>query len=100
MEETIGKRVNHERIDEALALNPDFVSTACPFCFVMLDDAVNDKVGSGDLAEGAVKVVDVSQILAQSLLPVAAVNGKAVSTPEPGSEGPTTESGESAPVGH
>ena len=75
MEETIGKRVNHERIDEALELDPDLVSTACPFCFVMLDDAVSDKVGSGSLGEGQVKVVDVSQILAESLLPLAAVNG-------------------------
>jgi Fe-S oxidoreductase len=75
MEETVGKRVNHERIDEALELQPDLVSTACPFCFVMLDDAVQDKVGSGDLREGQVKVVDVSQILAESLLPLAAVNG-------------------------
>jgi Fe-S oxidoreductase len=77
MEETIGKRVNHERIDEALELEPDLVSTACPFCFVMLDDAVSDKVGKGELAEGRTKVVDVSQILAESLLPVAAVNGDA-----------------------
>jgi Fe-S oxidoreductase len=75
MEETIGKRVNHERIDEALALEPDIVSTACPYCLVMLDDAVNDKVGRKELAEGQVRVVDVSQILAESLLPVAAVNG-------------------------
>src|SRR5688572_16681398 len=75
MEETIGKRVNHERIEEALELDPDLVSTACPFCFVMLDDAVSDKVGGGSLAEGKVKVVDVSQILAESLLPLAAVNG-------------------------
>ncbi len=41
----------------------------------MLDDAVSDKVGSGSLGEGQVKVVDVSQILAESLLPLAAVNG-------------------------
>ena len=75
MEETIGKRVNHERIDEALELEPDLVSTACPFCFVMLDDAVSDKVGSGALAEGTTKVVDVSQILAESLLPLASING-------------------------
>lgn len=77
MEERIGKRVNLERIDEALALEPDVVSTACPFCLVMLDDAVQDRTGSGDLAEGQVKVVDVSRILADSLLPVAAVNGDA-----------------------
>jgi Fe-S oxidoreductase len=75
MEETVGKRVNHERIEEALSLGPDYVSTACPFCMVMLDDAVNDKVGAGELAEGKVKVVDVSQLLSESLLPIAAVNG-------------------------
>jgi len=75
MEETIGKRVNHERIDEALSLGPDLVSTACPYCLVMLDDAVADKTGRGELAEGQVQVVDVAQILAESLLPVAAVNG-------------------------
>jgi Fe-S oxidoreductase len=75
MEETIGKRVNHERIDEALAMNPDIVSTACPYCLVMLDDAVNDKVGNKELAEGQVRVVDVSQVLAESLLPLASVNG-------------------------
>jgi Fe-S oxidoreductase len=75
MEETIGKRVNHERIDEALALEPDVVSTACPFCLVMLDDAVADRTGGGKLSEGQVQVVDVSAILAESLLPVAQVNG-------------------------
>jgi Fe-S oxidoreductase len=75
MEEDLGKRVNHERIDEALDLNPDLVSTACPFCMVMLDDAVQDKTGKGELAEGQVRVVDVAQILSESLLPVATVDG-------------------------
>jgi Fe-S oxidoreductase len=75
MEESVGKRVNHERMDEALDLEPDLVSTACPFCLAMLDDAVQDKTGSGDLGEGSVRVVDVSQILGESLLPVASVNG-------------------------
>jgi Fe-S oxidoreductase len=75
MEETIGKRVNTERIDEALQLQPDLVSTACPFCLVMLDDAVADRTGPDGLAEGQVRVVDVASILAESLLPVAAVNG-------------------------
>jgi len=75
MEESIGKRVNHERIDEALSLNPDLVASACPFCLVMLDDAVADRAGKGVIAEGQVRVVDVSQILAESLLPVASING-------------------------
>jgi Fe-S oxidoreductase len=69
MEERIGKRVNHERIDEALALQPDLISTACPFCLVMLDDAVNDRVGAKRLPEGRTRIVDVSQILARSVLP-------------------------------
>ena len=36
MEERIGKRINTERVDEALSLDPDTVATACPFCMVML----------------------------------------------------------------
>ena len=91
MEEDIGKRVNHERIDEALALEPDVVSTACPFCLVMLDDAVQDRTGSGALSEGQVRVVDVSALLAQSLLPVAQVNGD-VAHPSASVAGGTTDS--------
>ncbi|HYA67335.1 MAG TPA: (Fe-S)-binding protein, partial [Acidimicrobiales bacterium] len=40
MEETIGTRVNLERTDEALRTGADVVSTACPYCLIMLDDAV------------------------------------------------------------
>ncbi|MDQ3610968.1 MAG: (Fe-S)-binding protein [Actinomycetota bacterium] len=76
-EERIGKRVNHERIDEALTLRPDLVSTACPYCLVMLDDAVRDRQGAGRLDDGEVRVVDVSQILAESVLPVAEADGRA-----------------------
>jgi Fe-S oxidoreductase len=67
MEEKIGKRVNVERIDEALALDPDVVSTACPFCIVMLSDAVTEKKLSGEAKEH-VEVLDVSQLLARSLV--------------------------------
>src|SRR2546423_500668 len=47
MEERIGKRINVERIDEALALDPDLVTTACPFCMVMLGEAVERKKAEG-----------------------------------------------------
>ena len=51
MEERIGKRINNERVDEALSLNPDIVSTACPFCLVMLSDSVNGKKNDGKAKE-------------------------------------------------
>ena len=67
MEEKIGKQINVERTDEALGLDPDIISTACPFCMVMLSDAVTAKQQSGD-AKDSVQVLDVSQILARSLV--------------------------------
>ncbi len=65
MEERIGKRINTERIEEALALNPDTISTACPYCLVMLGDAIAAKKSSGD-AKDTLEVVDVAQVLARS----------------------------------
>ncbi|MFJ8214819.1 (Fe-S)-binding protein [Streptomyces sp. NPDC096033] len=66
MEERIGKRINNERVDEALSLNPDIVSTACPFCLVMLTDSVNGKKNDGQAKE-SVQVVDVAQLLLESV---------------------------------
>jgi len=66
MEEKIGKRINVERVDEALSLDPDVVSTACPYCMVMLSDAVTAKKQSGEARED-VEVLDVAQILRRSL---------------------------------
>jgi Fe-S oxidoreductase len=66
MEERIGKRINTERIDEALALNPDTISTACPYCLVMLGDAVAAKKASGE-AKDTLEVVDVAQLLSRSV---------------------------------
>jgi Fe-S oxidoreductase len=68
MEERIGKRINTERIEEALALSPDTISTACPYCLVMLGDAVSAKKASGEAAE-TLEVVDVAQLLARSVRP-------------------------------
>jgi Fe-S oxidoreductase len=68
MEERIGKRINTERIDEALELNPDTISTACPYCLVMLGDAVAAKKASGE-AKDTLEVVDVAQLLARSVTP-------------------------------
>jgi Fe-S oxidoreductase len=62
MEETIGKRVNMDRTEEALGTGADIISTACPFCMIMLDDAVK-ATGRGD----EVSVMDISQVVERSL---------------------------------
>ncbi|MFF1839288.1 (Fe-S)-binding protein [Streptomyces sp. NPDC058231] len=84
MEERIGKRINNERVDEALSLNPDIVSTACPFCLVMLTDSVNGKKNDGKAKE-SIQVVDVSQLLLDSVKTPADPAGEPeqADTPEP-----------------
>ncbi len=74
MEERIGKRINTERIEEALALSPDTISTSCPYCLVMLGDAVAAKKANGE-AKDTLEVIDVAQLLARSITPVASVSG-------------------------
>ena len=66
MEERIGKRINTERIDEALGTDPDTISTGCPYCMVMLGDAVNAKISDGEAKE-SLEVVDVAQLLIRSI---------------------------------
>ena len=61
MEERIGKRVNLERVDEALGTGASTVATGCPFCRVMLSDGLTQRQGE-DRGTG-VEVLDVSQLL-------------------------------------
>ncbi len=35
-------KVNHQRVEEAAQLQPDVVSTACPFCATMINDGINE----------------------------------------------------------
>src|ERR1700742_543023 len=65
MEEHIGKRINHERVDEALATGATTIATACPFCRVMITDGVGDRQEAAG-REG-VDVLDVAQVLLGSL---------------------------------
>jgi Fe-S oxidoreductase len=62
MEETIGKRVNHERTEEALTLNPDVIGTACPFCMTMMTDGVKDKEASEK-----VQVKDIAELVLEGI---------------------------------
>ncbi|EUA16681.1 putative IRON-SULFUR-BINDING REDUCTASE domain protein [Mycobacterium xenopi 3993] len=65
MEEHIGKRINHERVDEALATGATTVATACPFCRVMVSDGVDDRAEAAGRAD--VDVRDVANLLLESI---------------------------------
>ncbi len=65
MEEHIGKRVNLERVDEALDTDAKEVVTGCPFCRVMITDGLVQRQ-SEDRGAG-VQVRDVSQMLLESV---------------------------------
>ncbi|EME16436.1 heterodisulfide reductase-related iron-sulfur binding cluster [Rhodococcus triatomae] len=65
MEEQLGKRINIDRVDEALSTDPKKIATGCPFCRVMLTDGVTARQESGQ-GEG-VEVVDVAQMMLESI---------------------------------
>ena len=61
MEETLGKRINRERIQHANEVDADVVATACPFCLTMMME--------GATSQGlAIDVADVAQIVAGSIV--------------------------------
>jgi Fe-S oxidoreductase len=56
MEETLGTRINVLRTEQALALAPKVIATACPYCAVMLGDGLktlgkDEAVATKDIAE-------------------------------------------------
>jgi len=66
MEEKIGKRVNTERTEEAIATGASAIAVGCPFCRVMISDGVGS-VQQGMEAADQVQVLDVAQLLLQSV---------------------------------
>jgi len=62
MEEHEGRRVNQERVQQAMAVSPDILASACPFCLTMFEDGVKAKE-VGD----RIKTRDIAEVLAESL---------------------------------
>ena len=60
MEETIGTRINLNRVDEAIATGAQEVAVACPFCRLMVGDGMNAR-------DSDVEVLDVAQALLRSV---------------------------------
>ncbi len=62
MEETLGERINHLRIQEVAMSGAATVASACPFCLDMLDDGAKEKG-----LEETIKVKDIAQIVAERM---------------------------------
>jgi Fe-S oxidoreductase len=63
MEETIGKKVNDDRSEELIATGASRIATACPFCYIMIDDGVK---GAGK-EEDEVRVADIAMHLLEAI---------------------------------
>ena len=77
MEEDTGKNVNVERSQQLLATGASRIATACPFCYVMIDDGVK---GEG-VNEDEVKVADIAIHMLEALERGDALAERAALTP-------------------
>ncbi|MBN1224260.1 MAG: 4Fe-4S dicluster domain-containing protein [Candidatus Aminicenantes bacterium] len=62
MDEKIGQRINIRRFEDALAIEPEGIATACPFCVTMFSDAAKDKG-----LEEKVKIWDIAELVALAI---------------------------------
>ncbi len=62
MEEKTGKRINAERLDQLMKTGAKTVATACPYCLIMLDDAIREKG-----LEAEICVRDLSQMVLEAV---------------------------------
>jgi Fe-S oxidoreductase len=77
MEETIGTKVNDARSRELIATGASRIATACPFCYIMIDDGVK---GAGK-DDDEVRVADISMHLIEAIERGEAANARELATP-------------------
>jgi len=65
MDEKIGKRINIQRLEDALTAHPEWIATACPFCVTMFDDAIKNTDRENEL-----KIWDIAELVSLSLFGV------------------------------
>ena len=66
LEETIGTRINIVRAEQALALSPAMVATACPYCAVMMGDGLSS-LAQGTPGGAALPSRDIAELVADAL---------------------------------
>jgi len=58
LEESLGTRINHSRIEQAAEAGPDTIASSCPYCLTMFEDGIKEKEMSETL-----RSLDVIEIL-------------------------------------
>jgi len=61
-EEKGAKRINQERIGDAIETGASIIAAACPFCNTMLTDGVKEKE-----KEAEISIMDIAELIAQSM---------------------------------
>ncbi|MGW8225487.1 MAG: heterodisulfide reductase-related iron-sulfur binding cluster [Anaerolineales bacterium] len=62
METDANTRINHRRLSDAIETGAEIVTTACPYCLLMFDDAIRSK-GLGD----QIQVLDLAEIMVNQI---------------------------------
>jgi Fe-S oxidoreductase len=69
METDASTRINHRRMEDAIYAGADVIATACPYCLLMLDDAIRSRGVDDHLS-----VVDVVEVLVDQMKPESPVS--------------------------
>jgi Fe-S oxidoreductase len=64
LDETIGRRINVVRVEQALEQRPAMIATACPYCAVMVGDGLTTLQ-----ADAQTRSLDIAELVAQALQP-------------------------------
>jgi Fe-S oxidoreductase len=62
METDANTRINHRRLTDAIDTGAEVITTACPYCLLMFDDAIRSK-GLGDQIE----VKDLAEVMVNQI---------------------------------
>jgi Fe-S oxidoreductase len=62
MEESLGKRINVARLEQALEKDPQTICVCCPYCMTMFEDGLKDK----NITE-QIQILDLAEITAQAI---------------------------------
>jgi len=87
MEESIGKRINIARVEQALPRSPMIIATACPYCTVMMSDGTKALEKETEIATR-----DIAELVAAAMVAPSALTPSEARLSEPKLPGTTRSS--------